>query len=164
MNFKVKFWVDENLLYIMQQVTGDSTAKLVSYFQHLVIKTAEDHYSKKSNQLNKTIRWLYGDKVPYRLHMYSSSRSKTEVVASLKPYNLIRKIDVKSILDQDAEYSLGLDGSTPVANIRPPVTKAPLNIKKYLNAETIEQEKTHVPNLDFNNLPEELKNKYGELA
>jgi hypothetical protein len=150
---------DVNLLFSIQKISAHSSAEILSYFNNIIINIVEDHFNKKPKKsLNKSMKWTYCDtNIPYKINVYSIN-SKREVYAEIKTVSRVRTINVDSFLDQDTEYRLGLEGSTPVANFSAPENSAPPIIKKILKNE--EKNKPELSQLDISNLPKELREKF----
>jgi hypothetical protein len=160
-----RFVVDANLLYAIQQCTNDSTPKILGFFNNLALNIATDHFSKKkeARRLDKTMKWCYPEcNIPFSLNVFYSERL---FAVHVKHSARMMMFDIDEILSLDADYSIGLEGALPVADIPPPKYKAPPAIKKMLKngsdvVDTVEY--THnASEVDLGLLPEELKIKYG---
>lgn len=155
-----RFDADVNLLYNIQQITGHSTLKILGYFQNLALTMVEDHTSRKSSKIQKTMKWTY-EKLPFDLYVFClnadsrySHMKKHDIHISIKPSRKMRSFDLQSLTDRDAEYTLGLEGAEPVGVFVEPIKKAPLRIKKILNGEAVSG---GAPKINIDDLPPELR-------
>jgi len=60
------------------------------------------------------------------------------------------------LIDKEADYSLGLEGAEPVANVAEPMKRAPVAIKKQLKKDLNHKDVS----INIQDLPQELVEKF----
>jgi len=147
--FTIKtFDVDQNLMYLIQKVTGQSTNQILSYFYGIASGVAETYLQKKrlANRINKQLEWHYEgfDSIPYKLVVYSDwsgyrgfdSKDDSKVKQLYVSVNFPKsstRIDVTAMINSIVESSIGLDGSEPMAPFPKPKTRVPAGFKKLIH-------------------------------
>jgi hypothetical protein len=157
--------IDKSLLYVIQKITGDSTLKIVNYFCSLGKSMIEDGVrlnqkkKKKTSYVSKTMKWTYEDTfIPFALSVFYSNSYGDRLTMSVKFSSRLIRVDNKEItkmMDQDADYVLGLEGAQPVGDIAEPLKRAPVAIKKQLKKDL---ESKNV-GINIADLPQELVKK-----
>ena len=155
--------IDKSLIYVIQKITGDSTAKIVGYFCNLSKSIVEDALlknKKKKNYVNKTMKWTYEDScVPFALSVFYSVNYGKTFTATVKFGTKIvrlREKDIMDLIDKEADYSLGLEGAEPVANVAEPMKRAPVAIKKQLKKDLNHKDVS----INIQDLQQELVEKF----
>lgn len=134
------FSMDRNLAYVIQNITGDSTTDILSYFHQMAINIVENYAEKKpKHRINKTLEWHYkGTVLPYKLVVYSSYHEKfDQAVVPLYLYvNFPKKkddVDVTEMINNVVECGLGLEGNEPLPKFGQPNTRVPAGFKRFLH-------------------------------
>ena len=130
---------DQNLMYLIQSVTKDSTGDILTYFYNLAMQIAEqckDKYPDK--RINKTLAWHYKDtQIPYSMEMWTSPFDIDDMVRSV--YVGIRfptkrcVIDMTEAVNRMVECGLNLEGSEPLPNFEKPFTRVPAGFRKFIH-------------------------------
>jgi hypothetical protein len=140
--FKVDYFrVDQNLMYLIQNVTKQSTADILCYFNNLALNIAEDYVSRHpTKRINKTLAWHYKDSfIPYKLEVYTWYNEEINKNTLRKLYITVNFpikrdcIDAAKMMDSIVEYGLNLDGSEQLPNFEKPFTRVPAGFKKLLH-------------------------------
>ena len=126
-------------MYLIQQVTKDSSGDIIMYFHHLATVIVEGRLKKKQDgMLNKNLTYTYRDShIPYRMSVKTypwdngQDDYRTILVKVAFPQSL-SEVDIASTIDKILESGLGLEGSTPVEPFLPPPIRIPLEVKSIL--------------------------------
>lgn len=145
---KIKsFKADTNLLYLIQQVTKDSSAEIVLYFNDISQQFISNTRSK-AKWLNKNTNHFYKDSnIPYRLNIHYSSYGDIFYVKVTFPQS-IDELDISNAITSLLETTLDLEGSKPLAPFTRPKIKIPNELKNSLSRDL---------ELNVNDLPESLR-------
>lgn len=138
------FRADSNMLYLIQNLTKESSNSILSYFHDMALSIA-DHYvtrqcelNKRPIRINKTLKWHYKDTcIPYRLSVYSWSPDQNKLsmplFVSLAFPPAAEHIDVTSMLNSTVENIFGLEGAVELPPFERPNTRIPSGFKKLLH-------------------------------
>jgi hypothetical protein len=154
--------IDKSLIYVIQKITGDSTANIVNYFCTLSRSIVEDALLKNKKgkkYVSKTMKWTYEDScVPFALSVFYSTHGQhfSATVKFGSKIIRLREKDVMDLIDRQADYSIGLEGAEPVANVAEPIKRAPIAIKKQLKNDL----KSKDVSINVKDLPQELILKF----
>lgn len=109
-----RFTFDNNLAFLIQQVTGDSTREIMSYFYDLAMFTAESSVRESNaRNLSKSVVLTYKNTaIPYRLDIWTHYRwQQKETVPIFVDLRFPKEsghLDCTSFANEIAEIGLGL--------------------------------------------------------
>jgi len=133
--FKVRvFEVDNNLGYLIQQSTKDSTQEILAYFYGVAQFVLSDLIkTSKASFLNKTIVLFYKDTpISYRVQLSGPSFQRSEVtgvnVAVSFP-KMSQRHDTSELMNAIVESGLGLTSEANMKEFERPNLKAPRCLK-----------------------------------
>lgn len=134
----VNFALDKNLAFLIQQVTGDSTREILSYFYSLATFTAEQAVKEsKARHISKKVILMYKDtSIPYKLEIYSGYQwRKNKVVdfqVNLRFPQESAHVDCKNLMNEIAELGLGLisEETHPLPKFEKPTFQTPRFLKQ----------------------------------
>jgi hypothetical protein len=129
------FVVDENLMYLIQQVTGDTTEDILFYFFNLASSIIEETFAKsRARQYHRTLGWHYrSTAVPYKLEIYGSWMDKSKIYVGVKFPQSRSDVDVATMVNNLVERGLQLDNAESLPKFENPKTKIPQGFKRLLH-------------------------------
>ena len=138
MMFKVsRFVADENLMYLIQSVTQESTEDIIGFFHNTALKIAEDSIrdlssrNKEIKTLNKVYRWNYKNTiVPFKMDVYTRygenfAKLIIDLYVTIKFPETKKYIDITNMMSISVENSLGLEGASNLPKFNKPKTRKP---------------------------------------
>lgn len=145
-DFNIRLYdVDRNLGYVIQQVTGDSTQEILSYFfrvaQFALIEICK---KTKANYLNKTIILHYKDTpIVYAIKIFAGSlHSEPRADINVKFPSKSQQFDVKELMMSIVESGLELTDSHNLPKFNRPELKTPKCLRKVKEAQDEQRSKT----------------------
>lgn len=128
----IEFKIDNNIAYLIQQVTGDSTQEILGYFHGISMFVGEDIAKKsKASWITKDIILFYKDtSIPYRLIIHGENPTqKVHIrVEVCFPKKSIEQ-DVTDLMNRVVEVGLGLIEEDPMPKFAKPELKSPRCLK-----------------------------------
>lgn len=123
-----KFKIDNNVAYLIQQVSGDSTQEILGYFHGIAMFVGEDIAKKsKASWITKDIILFYKETpIPFRLIIHGGSPT-TKVAMNVEvcfPKKSVEQ-DVTDLMDKVLEVGLGLIEEDPMPKFGKPELKSP---------------------------------------
>lgn len=123
-----QFKVDNNIAYIIQQVTGDSTQEILGYFYGIATFVGEDiAKSSRASFLSKDIILYYKETaIPFKLRIHGGSpREKVDMRVEICFPKASAIIDVTDLMNKVVESGLGLCEEEDMAKFSKPLLKSP---------------------------------------
>jgi hypothetical protein len=141
-----RFDIDNNIAYLIQQITNDSTQEILGYFYGIAIFVGEDiAKSSRASWLSKDIILYYKETpIPYRLQI-SGGSPKESVRMNISigfPKSMIHQ-NVTGLMDKIVESGLGLTEEDNMPKFNRPELKTPRCLKSVRIAQNEQRSKTN---------------------
>lgn len=138
--------VDRNLGYVIQQVTGDSTQEILSYFFRVAqFALIEMRKKTKAGYFNKTIILHYKDTpIVYAIKLFAGGLQSDEPRCdiSVKFPGRSQQHDVKELMNSIVESGLDLTDDNNLPAFERPELKTPKCLRKVKEAQDEQRSKT----------------------
>lgn len=128
-----KFAIDNNIAYMIQQITSESTQEILAYFHGIGTYVGEDiaKNSKAQSWIEKNVILFYKDtSIPFRLRIQSgrlSDNMELSVTVSFPKKETFH--DVSALMSKVVEVGLGLSDEEDMPKFDKPILKAPKCLK-----------------------------------
>jgi hypothetical protein len=127
-----EFKIDNNIAYLIQQSTGDTTQEILGYFYGIATFVGEDiAKSSRASFLNKDIILYYKETpIPYRLQIHGGNpREKVDMRIDISFPKLTTVQNVTELMDKVVEAGLGLIEEEEMPKFTKPNLKTPRCLK-----------------------------------
>lgn len=137
------FKVDNNLMYLIQKVSGHSTEQILSYFHRMASGVIETYITKKTlaDYIKKELHWHYEGfgYIPYKMTASAYAGKHREHADGFKFHvdvafpRSTEYVDITEAMNTLIETTIGLDGAKSMEPFAAPRTKIPAGFRKLIH-------------------------------